>query len=305
MLNRNPGLREICHSITGGALVAQGNACRRGPEVLRLLIANTGYWMPFEAAKAMAATFCWRIRYALTLVFGIDFPTMCLRPESEGFGTMVLDPAITRRCAEEAIFYRQLDAKASPATVSVMRSPLTPESPTSRRQVKQLRPKARRLAEAASSYTSDSSFEDRYSATSLSPTIPSCNTWTPANTPRSIGPQLRERLLSPREISAEDETDRRSARSTSTSSTTSLLLKSRQEIMGEEAEDDNDVDEYGDGAESSPESPVALSNLHEIRGRRLESPLMSDEKAAYLLLRLNMEAGFNEALRGEKRRASA
>lgn len=25
MLNRNPGLRDICHSITGGALVAQGN----------------------------------------------------------------------------------------------------------------------------------------------------------------------------------------------------------------------------------------------------------------------------------------
>jgi hypothetical protein len=26
MLNRNPGLRDICHSITGGALVAQGIA---------------------------------------------------------------------------------------------------------------------------------------------------------------------------------------------------------------------------------------------------------------------------------------
>ena len=28
MLNRNPGLRDICHSITGGALVAQGKASR-------------------------------------------------------------------------------------------------------------------------------------------------------------------------------------------------------------------------------------------------------------------------------------
>jgi hypothetical protein len=28
MLNRNPGLRDICHSITGGALVAQGDASR-------------------------------------------------------------------------------------------------------------------------------------------------------------------------------------------------------------------------------------------------------------------------------------
>lgn len=27
MLNLNPGLREICHSITGGALAAQGMLC--------------------------------------------------------------------------------------------------------------------------------------------------------------------------------------------------------------------------------------------------------------------------------------
>lgn len=27
MLNKNVGLRDICHSITGGALVAQGKSC--------------------------------------------------------------------------------------------------------------------------------------------------------------------------------------------------------------------------------------------------------------------------------------
>ena len=30
MLNSNPGLREICHSITGGALAAQGKASHFG-----------------------------------------------------------------------------------------------------------------------------------------------------------------------------------------------------------------------------------------------------------------------------------
>ncbi|KAF2092183.1 DNA-binding domain of Mlu1-box binding protein MBP1 [Saccharata proteae CBS 121410] len=55
VLNINPGLRDISYSITGGALSAQG------------------YWMPFEAAKAVAATFCHPIRHALTPIFGPDF----------------------------------------------------------------------------------------------------------------------------------------------------------------------------------------------------------------------------------------
>jgi hypothetical protein len=33
MLNANPGLRDICHSITGGALAAQGSFCFLPPSV--------------------------------------------------------------------------------------------------------------------------------------------------------------------------------------------------------------------------------------------------------------------------------
>ncbi|KAL1966207.1 hypothetical protein VTN77DRAFT_4759 [Rasamsonia byssochlamydoides] len=102
MLNANPGLRDICHSITGGALAAQG------------------YWMPFEAAKAVAATFCWRIRYALTPLFGRDFPAMCIPPQGAQFGKMVIDPAIVRRATESANYYRVLELQSklasSPAT---------------------------------------------------------------------------------------------------------------------------------------------------------------------------------------------
>ena len=306
MLNRNPGLREICHSITGGALVAQGNACPREPEFFRLLMANTGYWMPFEAAKAVAATFCWSIRYALTPVFGPDFPKICLRPETEGFGAMVIDPAITRRCTEQAEFYRQLEIKSPSCAPSAMRSPFTPDSPTLPQHVKRLRPKNHQFAETASGYNSDSSLGDNYSSTSASPTIPYCNTWTPANTPRSVGPWFNNRLPSPRQILAglpaeaveEDEGDHRSADSSSMSSTTSLLLKSPQEHL--------DVDEeYDDGAGSPSESSIAVSNQRGDRGHGADrSPVMSDEKAAYLLLKLNMEACLHEPRRSEKRRAS-
>ncbi|KAL8897981.1 MAG: hypothetical protein Q9192_002321 [Flavoplaca navasiana] len=84
MLGRNPGLKEICHSITGGSLAAQG------------------YWMPFEAAKAVAATFCYRIRYVLTPIFGLDFPEQCISPGSLGFDSMQVEPVVVRKCIQAA-----------------------------------------------------------------------------------------------------------------------------------------------------------------------------------------------------------
>ncbi|KAL4973082.1 hypothetical protein BDW66DRAFT_109685 [Aspergillus desertorum] len=98
MLNQNPGLRDVCHSITGGALAAQG------------------YWMPYEAAKAVAATFCWKIRFALTPLFGDDFPDLCTHPDDRArFGRMVIDPCIVRIATEKANYYRMLELRCSPA----------------------------------------------------------------------------------------------------------------------------------------------------------------------------------------------
>ncbi|KAL4998463.1 hypothetical protein BDV10DRAFT_185283 [Aspergillus recurvatus] len=98
MLNQNPGLRDICHSITGGALAAQG------------------YWMPYEAARAVAATFCWKIRFALTPLFGDDFPDLCTHPDDRArFGRMVIDPCIVQNATEKANFYRMLELRYSPA----------------------------------------------------------------------------------------------------------------------------------------------------------------------------------------------
>ncbi|KAF2432920.1 DNA-binding domain of Mlu1-box binding protein MBP1, partial [Tothia fuscella] len=76
VLNGNPGLREISHSITGGALAAQG------------------YWMPFECAKAVAATFCYNVRHALTPLFGKDFLDICIHPAHPSYGNFKIDQSI-------------------------------------------------------------------------------------------------------------------------------------------------------------------------------------------------------------------
>jgi hypothetical protein len=272
-------------------------------------MANTGYWMPFEAAKAVAASFCWKIRYALTPVFGPDFPEICLHPDSEKFGDMVIDPAITRRCTEEAKYYRLMENKASSRTTSVLRHPLTPDSPTFPNHIKQLRSKPRQLAEAASGYSSDASFEDSDRLTPVSPSIPYCNTWTPANTPRSVDQWFGDRLPSPREILAgisahAAKADREASASSSSSSTTSLLLRSRPPMDGDDDEADEDYDD--DDVGSSYEATPMMSNPRGTRRKRSPSPLPSDEKAAYLLMNLRMKkTGLSEVSRGQKRRASA
>ncbi|SMR43849.1 unnamed protein product [Zymoseptoria tritici ST99CH_3D1] len=80
-LTTNAGLKELAHSITGGALVAQG------------------YWMPYACARAVCLTFCYPIRWALTPIFGPTFIDECLRPNDPGFGRFKIDPEIVRRAA--------------------------------------------------------------------------------------------------------------------------------------------------------------------------------------------------------------
>ena len=63
--------------------------------------------MPFEAAKAVAATFCYRIRYALAPLFGSDFVSMCLHPSAEGYGDMIISSQIVREATEKALRYRE------------------------------------------------------------------------------------------------------------------------------------------------------------------------------------------------------
>ncbi|XDG06726.1 hypothetical protein ABKA04_006341 [Annulohypoxylon sp. FPYF3050] len=69
MLNLNPGLKEITHSITGGSIMAQG---------------------------------------ALIPIFGPDFPSICTPSEAPEYSRMIIDPAIINHATREAEHFRRL-----------------------------------------------------------------------------------------------------------------------------------------------------------------------------------------------------
>jgi hypothetical protein len=84
-----------------------------------------GYWIPFDAAKAVAATFCYSIRYALTPVFGPDFIETCIEPGSECFSRMTIDPRVVERCVLQCRHYKEatsLAASRTPVTASLSNS---------------------------------------------------------------------------------------------------------------------------------------------------------------------------------------
>ncbi|KAF5676457.1 apses transcription factor xbp1 [Fusarium heterosporum] len=83
-------LKEITHSITGGSIVAQG------------------YWMPYQCARAICATFCYPIAGALVPIFGPTFPSTCIPPNSPDFGRMIIDPRLISDATREAEITRRM-----------------------------------------------------------------------------------------------------------------------------------------------------------------------------------------------------
>ena len=98
-MRTNPGLEDLVHSITGGALAAQG------------------YWVPFSCARALCATFCWEIRWVLTPVFGPGFVTECLPPDHQNYRRWKIDSNIVRRAELQAEDWRaQASRSGTPAS---------------------------------------------------------------------------------------------------------------------------------------------------------------------------------------------
>ncbi|TQV98820.1 hypothetical protein V2A60_007483 [Cordyceps javanica] len=95
MLDKNPGLRDITPSITGGAVSAQG------------------YWMPYKCARAICATFCYPIAPALIPLFGPTFPSECRVPNSHGYRDMTIDPRIIEEATQEARASRSMRTESS------------------------------------------------------------------------------------------------------------------------------------------------------------------------------------------------
>ncbi|KAK9422433.1 hypothetical protein SUNI508_04789 [Seiridium unicorne] len=179
MLNLNPGLKEITHSITGGSIMAQG------------------YWMPYQCAKAVCATFCHHIAGALIPIFGPDFPSQCIPPEAPEHGRMIIDPNIVIQSTREAEHFRRLytNMVTSAGSTSPKRDRKVLRSPYDNSS-HHPRPRIRRPfissdspygtdTEGESSLAVDRRIPNRFHYASIPPLAPHrvANGWTPANMP--------------------------------------------------------------------------------------------------------------------------
>lgn len=151
--------------------------------------------MPYKAAKAVAATFCYKIRHALTPIFGKDFPSICLIPTDPGYGKFLIDPAIVQECTDDVRKWRKggLPNKAPGAEErSVMRSPPVPSTPITPSMkfacpswsIKSSRGQHPKPVDQESGYGTDEDLHEKYLIT---PEVsPRNQTWTSVN--RSLSP---------------------------------------------------------------------------------------------------------------------
>lgn len=241
--------------------------------------------MPFEAAKAVAATFCYPIRYALTPVFGLDFVSICVKPGEEGFGHMVIDQAIIRRCTDEAQGYRAASRESSQVG-----SPVTPGYGSSGMKwtPRSLRPRPAGPFDSESGYYTDTDQSEKYLASPQS-----IFSWTSVNTPRSINDHSSQ--PSPQPLVKSGSPIRgcgappNSPDSSSGDDNNGRLQRSSKEL-------DEDFD-----ASRSPRS--LRVELEPTRPSDTVATVSKDSRAAYLLMQLHFaDASLNGS---RKRRASS
>ncbi|WZH41387.1 Apses transcription factor xbp1 [Fusarium acuminatum] len=73
-----------------------------------------GYWMPYQCARAICATFCYPIAGALIPIFGPTFPNTCIPPNNPEFGRMVIDPQLITDATREAEMARRMHMSTIP-----------------------------------------------------------------------------------------------------------------------------------------------------------------------------------------------
>lgn len=129
--------------------------------------------MPYGCARAVCATFCWHLRWALTPIFGPSFLRDCIPPSSVSFQCFRIAPEVIRVCEREAEGWRGVEprsytpmsdnaghiAPSSSSTTSAPR-PIAIPSP------KRLRPRKHKAPLLDSPFSTD--FEDEEMAYSRS-----------------------------------------------------------------------------------------------------------------------------------------
>jgi hypothetical protein len=151
--------------------------------------------MPFECAKAVAATFCYNVRFALTPLFGPSFPDTCLQPTDPSYSSFKIDKSIIERCtAETQLWLHRSDARQTPSASSrdPSEAPTTPNpgsdntsgppfSPWSK--YKKLKPKlGKKDATPESGYGTDTDWSE---ASRYSPQVSPKSTWASVNRPET------------------------------------------------------------------------------------------------------------------------
>ena len=141
--------------------------------------------MPFEAAKAVTATFCYNIRHALTPVFGNDFLFICTSPEDPNFAKFLIDQDIIYRCTAQSERWRLegedrwTQARQRPVTVSTPRYQFAYVPWT----IKSLKKPQSKGTDVESGYGTDTDQSGKYL---FSPQVsPTTQVWTSINRPRS------------------------------------------------------------------------------------------------------------------------
>lgn len=138
--------------------------------------------MPFACAKAVTATFCYSVRYALTPLFGKDFLDICLPLTDPSFGNFKIDSSIVERCAlETQTWLRRSDARFTPVSSrEASEIPSTPKTRTLLPPWKKLKPKNMdKAASPESGYGTDTDWSD------CTPQISPKTAWATINRPQA------------------------------------------------------------------------------------------------------------------------
>jgi hypothetical protein len=140
--------------------------------------------MPYHAARAIAATFCYDIRWALTPVFGNDFPSICLHPKDPCFAKFLVDPAIVQYCTQETNRFRE-QGPSYKVYRSIASSPVEapkPQFSPPPLHVKAVKQRRARPADIESGYGTDTDRSDKYLC---SPEVSPRTRFTPINRSQS------------------------------------------------------------------------------------------------------------------------
>ena len=276
----NDGLKEISHSITGGSISAQGMCCSIfGTGYLNL--PHIGYWLPFEAAKAVAARFCYEIRYVLVPVFGPDFVSMCKKCGDPEFLKLGVDPNIIARCTE-AIKANQMQSRESSISVS-------PRTHSAYATSKSLQPKHAKAMDVESGYGTDTDRSENYPG---SPDSFRSIEWTPVNSPRLAHVEAYPFLQRP------------PRNFTSTPRGLDSPKASHSKRMANTKRGISEIDEASDVGSSSDYS--SMDAPASPKRRKRSGDMTPEVGAAYTLMELNMaDTTLGERKPLKRRRASA